>query len=273
MVGQHLSPKLYSVTVVASIALHAALAFLIKVPQPPEPQPPKTVKITDLVAPKTSTVPTVTPKSKPKTASRQPSSIARSQNEAETPRRVVQKSSIAEISQSIVQAPRSVPVASQPVNHAAQDRPTSTQPPTSTASSAPAPTSTKPAVSGTVSDLFAQLGSSSPATNNSSPAPALFADPSKFFEQGATSTPTLKPEILRATSIADKAPGAVYIDILVTQGQSANFQVSERGNYGGGTVYQVTQGKHSWYFNLLPTKDATGTLIVVWQNDPSISVQ
>lgn len=271
MVGQHLSPKLYSVTVVASIALHAALAFLIKVPQPPEPQPPKTVKITDLVAPKTSTVPTVTPKSKPKTASPQPSSIARSQNVTAISPSTVQKSPVAEISQSI--APRSVPVASQPVNHAAQDRPTSTQPPTSTASSAPAPTSTKPAVSGTVSDLFAQLGSSSPATNNSSPAPALFADPSKFFEQGATSTPTLKPEILRATSIADKAPGAVYIDILVTQGQSANFQVSERGNYGGGTVYQVTQGKHSWYFNLLPTKDATGTLIVVWQNDPSISVQ
>lgn len=134
------------------------------------------------------------------------------------------------------------------------------------------PTLTPGSAPGSVSAFLGQLASSDRSSEPSDPSvsPSLFVNPQLFFDSGLTvNQAKLKPDILRATWIAGKTPVQVYVEILVVQGQSNNFQVFERGNYGQGTVYEVKQSDRTWYFNLVPTKNTEGTAIVVWQHDPS----
>ncbi|WP_143780448.1 hypothetical protein [Leptolyngbya sp. 'hensonii'] len=156
--------------------------------------------------------------------------------------------------------------------------PTATSPtPAWVPSPALTPVATPEPLSGNgVEKLFSQLATSSEPPDEISASPDLFANPTLFFAPDslqAGQQPKLQPTILRTTWIEAKTPMQVYVDILVTQGQQSQFQVAEKGTYGGGTVYEVKQDHATWYFNLIPTKDLTGSIIVVWLQDPSQPVQ
>jgi len=98
--------------------------------------------------------------------------------------------------------------------------------------------------------------------------PDLFADPSLFFDANNPEA-NLKADILRAVWMEGKTPQQVYISVLNSQLQDGNFQTIQKADYGGGAVYEVRQGDTTWYLNLVPTLDGNGTIIVVWNRDPS----
>ncbi len=50
--------------------------------------------------------------------------------------------------------------------------------------------------------------------------------------------------------------------------QGNGFELSQIGEYGGGAVYEVVQNAFVGYLSVLPTTDATGTIVVVWQRLP-----
>lgn len=71
--------------------------------------------------------------------------------------------------------------------------------------------------------------------------------------------------------INGKTPVQVQVQVLSSQGTGRNFQVSELGKYGGGTVYRVQQESGILYFNLVPTTGpSNGTVVVVWKDKPEI---
>jgi len=121
-----------------------------------------------------------------------------------------------------------------------------------------------------VQTFFEELAAATGAPVNP-PSPDLFAEPSLFFEANNPEA-TLKPDILRAVWMEGKTPQQVYISVLNSQLQDGNFQAVQKNDYGSGTVYEVRQGEATWYLNLVPTLDGSGTIIVVWNRDPSRSV-
>lgn len=239
--------RLYRPMLLVALGIHAVL-LLLPLPQPKD-QEPKTVKLTALVAPRRPTAPAPKP-TPPKPPSKPTVQGTKAISSTKAKGRV---------------APVLTPVAS----------PLPTPTPTSTTPAA-SPTPTPAAAAASVSEFLGQLASSndSPETSSETPSPDRFTDPSLFFDKlPPFGEARLKPDILRAAWMAGKTPAQVYVEILVTQGQRSNFQVSERGTYSQGTVYEVKQGTNTWYFNLVPAKKANGTVIVVWQHDPSVPLR
>lgn len=252
-----------------SIVLHTALlAWMPKGLQPLKIQEFTEVEMTDLIAPKSPTVsPLLKSQSVPQANLPEPDTRDAT-SAAPIPQPIPTPSSIS--------TPRPIPKSiSSPIptptpSPTPRPIPKSISSPIPTPSSTSSPTSSPTESSSVVSDLFDRLGTGgSSKLNDKSPSPSLFSDPSLFFDEQAQ----LKSGILRAIAISGKTPSQIYIDILVKQGQKANFQSFEKGNYGTGTVYEVRQANNIWYFNLVPTQDTTGTIIVVWQRDPSRPIQ
>ncbi|MFH7244721.1 MAG: hypothetical protein ACHWZW_17945 [Spirulina sp.] len=100
------------------------------------------------------------------------------------------------------------------------------------------------------------------------PSPEVFSDASLYFDLLET-PPTLNSEILKAVWIDGRTPEQIYLSVLNSQLQNSSFQTIQKNNYGGGSVYEVTQGETTWYLNLVPTANGNGTIIVVWKQDPS----
>jgi hypothetical protein len=101
---------------------------------------------------------------------------------------------------------------------------------------------------------------------------------------------------IEATVIEDKVtiPAAFYADVDNGQPQPAidgtvklfagqtpeviggglgglftGFQIIPKEPYGGGAVYQVSQGDFSRFISLVPAKDASGTVVAIWKVSPS----
>jgi len=256
----------YVSMLLVSLGVHAVV-LVLPLPQqsqqqsqPLQPEP-KTVKITSLVAPQQSStatrpVPPRKPVAQPVQSSVQPKQKQVAQTK--TTERV-------QLPIQAIATPLSTPSPTRPA----------TPTPSPNSNQVPAKQETTPtlqtAAPGSVTQLFGDLASRDRRSESSdiSVTPNLFTNPDLFFELASLpAQPQLKPEILRATWIAAKTPTQVYVEILVVQGQSNNFQVSERGIYSEGTVYEVKQGENTWYFNLVPTRQE-GTAIVVWKRDPS----
>lgn len=248
----------YSVALFLSLAFHGLL-LLLPLPDRPasseQPESQETIALTDLLA---SPVPRP-----PRTAApRSPLPAPAAQLRATPP--------IA------AQPPVSRPPA---VAHLAQPSPAvaptpSPAPPAPTpgvASPIPAPAAMptpQPAASpDRVQSFFDEVSAATGVPVNP-PSPDLFADPSLYFD-AVEPEPILKPAILRAVWMAGKTPEQVYISVLSSQLQSGNFQTEQKPDYGGGTVYEIQQGESVWYLNLVPTRDNSGTILVVWQQDPS----
>jgi hypothetical protein len=56
---------------------------------------------------------------------------------------------------------------------------------------------------------------------------------------------------------------------LKTNLQNNGYEVSEpKPTYGGGVVYEVKKEKLQLYFNLVPTTDGKGSIVVIWASPP-----
>ena len=103
---------------------------------------------------------------------------------------------------------------------------------------------------------------------------AQFADTSKFFtnvssqdEQGSVIIGDLRPGIDTTKLVTGQSPEEVYTS-LAPKLQQIFEQVSPGVAYGGGPVYELKQGSFTGYLNLVPNKDNTGTIIILWTSQP-----
>lgn len=65
-------------------------------------------------------------------------------------------------------------------------------------------------------------------------------------------------------------PEPVFKTVFASRFTNSGFEVKqEQGGYGGGLLYQVKQNTFVRYLNLVPTKDGTGVLVVVWNRSPT----
>ncbi len=64
-------------------------------------------------------------------------------------------------------------------------------------------------------------------------------------------------------------PDAAYSGVFAGSLQQGNFQVTPKNSYGGGNLYEVRQGGFARYLNLIPAKDGSGTIVVVWNTPPN----
>lgn len=99
-----------------------------------------------------------------------------------------------------------------------------------------------------------------------------FSDPTQFYiklssedTDGSLIPAQLRPEI-QGTKLIVESPDAVYATMLSSL--QSIFEVSESGSYGGGTLYTLKKGSFSGYLNLVPTKDNSGTIVVLWTESP-----
>ena len=69
--------------------------------------------------------------------------------------------------------------------------------------------------------------------------------------------------------IGGQAPDAAYSGVFAGSLQQGNFQVTPKNSYGGGNLYEVRQGGFARYLNLIPAKDGSGTIVVVWNTPPN----
>lgn len=101
-----------------------------------------------------------------------------------------------------------------------------------------------------------------------------FADPSLFYSKLSSSDPdgSLIPaesreEIQGKKLVAGQPPNAVYTNL--SPSLQSIFEVSESENYGGGLLYTLKKDKFTGYLNLVPTKDNSGTIVVLWTEKPA----
>lgn len=106
-----------------------------------------------------------------------------------------------------------------------------------------------------------------PADKASQPTLNLFSEPRFFFDR-LGSEPKPKSDILTMRLINGKTPVQVQNQVLSSQGKGRSFRSEQLDDYGGGEVYKVLRDSKVWYFNLVPTKDASGTVVVVWKREP-----
>lgn len=251
-------PALYHPALLLSLALHG-LFFLIPLPDRSLtrsenlPSSEATITLTDLLAspnparpaaPKPQPQVSASGKSTPKLA---PKSTPRPAAQPRPPKPTGVPSTVA------ISSPSPTPAASAIVS------PIPTPVPPSTPQPEASPDRVRP--------FFEQLASTAGVPIHP-PSPDLFPDPSLYFEPTGAET-TLKSNVLKAVWMDGKTPEQVYISVLNSQLQSGNFQTEQKPDYGGGTVYEIKQNDTVWYLNLVPTTDGRGTIIVVWQHDPS----
>lgn len=90
-----------------------------------------------------------------------------------------------------------------------------------------------------------------------------FAYPEFFFTADRP-----RPEINGPSYRVSGTEPAQLADRLTSTLQTNGFQSSQIGEYGGGPVYEVGQKAFLGYVNLVPIRDGTGTIVVLWQSIP-----
>jgi hypothetical protein len=162
--------------------------------------------------------------------------------------------------------PAAAPAAAKPAAPAPEAQPT-TQP-----STLPTPP--------VEADYSAQFANALPGMTNSETASlgipcALFAQPESFFTPASLQnclTTGADPEWIASPSVAAfawetrKKPDEVQTKL---KAQFAGFSFTAIGQYGGGALFEVKQGATARYVNILSTKDGTGTLVIIWDGNPS----
>lgn len=205
------------------------------------PKPLKEVKVTDLPAsPKGST------------SKSSPNSTSKPTSNASTPRPDV-----------VTRPPSPTPT------------PSATPTPTPSAIPTPKPTTTltsTPGVNiegGELDKFLEELAANTEMSADKASQPTLnsFSEPRFFFDQLGLN-PKPKSDILTMRLINGKTPNQVQNQVLRSQGKGRNFRSEQLDGYGGGDVYRVLRDNKVWYFNLVPTKDSSGTVVVVWKREP-----
>ncbi|MER3434943.1 MAG: hypothetical protein C4288_16360 [Leptolyngbya sp. ERB_1_1] len=113
--------------------------------------------------------------------------------------------------------------------------------------------------------------SDNPQTNAQ---PQQFAKPEMFYnvvseaELQTGSIPELRPGIDGSPTLILGQTPEVFYQTIATAGLSGTFQVTQKGQYGGGNLYQLKKDSTTFYMNLVPTKDQKGTIVVTWLKNP-----
>lgn len=101
----------------------------------------------------------------------------------------------------------------------------------------------------------------------------LFQQPELFFTpESLTEADSAGADPIRQEGIDDilwasrKRPDAVYQEL---QTLFAGFTFAEAGEYGGGSLYQVTKGSTVRFLNLVQSTDRTATFVVIWNRNPN----
>ncbi|MEO0405761.1 MAG: hypothetical protein AAF289_00265 [Cyanobacteria bacterium P01_A01_bin.135] len=95
--------------------------------------------------------------------------------------------------------------------------------------------------------------------------PARYSDfiyPDFFFSGTA-----LRPGVSSAPYTATVQPSDLT-GTLTTQLEAAGFSVGQLGDYAGAPLYEVSQGAFVSYLSVVPTQDATGTVLLAWNQLP-----
>lgn len=101
-----------------------------------------------------------------------------------------------------------------------------------------------------------------------------FANPTDFYTKlesqdadGSLIPAEQREEIEGKKLVPDQTTDAVYTSLLPSL--QSIFEVSESGDYGGGSLYKLKKDSFTGYLNLVPTKDGTGTIVVLWSDPPA----
>lgn len=103
---------------------------------------------------------------------------------------------------------------------------------------------------------------------------ANFAQPDLFYtrstEKGAPAGALVtKPSIRNISLVSGYSYDTMMDEFFRSNLQLNDYEIVDSAqDFGGGKVYQITKGTQSLYLNLVPTKDQSGTLVVVWKDPP-----
>jgi hypothetical protein len=123
-----------------------------------------------------------------------------------------------------------------------------------------------------LADLLVEADRSDNPANTASP--ENFAQPQMFYnivseaelQQG--SVPDLRPGVDGTPKLAQGQNPTNFYQAMSAAGLSGFFEISQHGQYGGGSLYRLKKGSTTFYLNLIPTKDQSGTIVVTWLKDP-----
>lgn len=99
------------------------------------------------------------------------------------------------------------------------------------------------------------------------PEPVSFAEAlsEADYQQGGVAK--LLPGIERAVIASGRSPDDVYSDVSVRL-EAASYQVTPKGTYGGGSLYQISRDGITGFLSIVPTTDGSAA-IFIWSKAPS----
>lgn len=103
---------------------------------------------------------------------------------------------------------------------------------------------------------------------------SAFAQPNQFYAKAAGKSLNaggLVPRsgIRNISLVPGQAANTMMDEFLRSNLQNSDFEVTDVPQpYGGGKVYRAKKGSQTLYLNLVPTKDNSGTLLVIWKTPP-----
>jgi hypothetical protein len=106
----------------------------------------------------------------------------------------------------------------------------------------------------------------------------LFAQPEAFFTPESIAAEQADPEKLpvklpgigKMAWIERQDPEEVYPVAVEADAKSKGFEVVNKGEYGGGNLYELQQqGQVITRISLIKTKGGKGTIMVIWNRDPN----
>ncbi|MBW4443963.1 MAG: hypothetical protein KME10_22605 [Plectolyngbya sp. WJT66-NPBG17] len=123
-----------------------------------------------------------------------------------------------------------------------------------------------------LTDLAPQVDrSDNPQTNAQ---PQQFPKPEMFYqvvseaELQTGAVPEMRPGIDGSPTLIQGQTPEVFYQTISTAGLSGSFRVTAKGQYGGGNLYELKKDSTTFYMNLVPTKDRSGTIVVTWLKNP-----
>lgn len=105
--------------------------------------------------------------------------------------------------------------------------------------------------------------------------PSYFAQPDQFYSKAdgkGLNAGSLVPRsgIRNISLVTGQAADTMMDEFLRSNLQNSKFEVTDLPQpYSGGKVYQLQKQRLTLYLNLVPTKDNSGTLIVIWKTPPA----
>jgi hypothetical protein len=228
-----------------SLGLHGVLLFSPLPSKPPKPTEPRLVKITRLPSPtpRPTSAPSPTPVPTP------------SPTPTPLPSPTSSPSPVASPSPQVSPTPsRSTPEATP----SPSPKPSPPDPP-----AAPQVQAALTTAIGQVTQNYGDRASDLSGIFAASPE-TFIEQPRKFYTPAGKPLPGFDGKTLQV----DKATPAQVFSVYESALKGTGFLLTSLPDYGGGLLYEVKQGTVSYYLNLLPLTDKSGTLVVIWATRP-----